>query len=381
MVNFARIAITNVLGGGDYTGQIQVGPDRRTMNVLLDTGSSQLALDARKYKLAPGDRTTRLAQDCVYADGSGWTGAVIRTTVSAGAWGTPLVLTHANVALAYRSRAMFEGIDGILGLAYSALDDAREMKDDTWKKRIRHIGRRGKARKLPPYLTQLRRVGVVSDRFAFYTRRSMVRVGHGRAADDIMNQGLLVIGCARDGRESRDLFSGRFQTVRVLAQEYYNTNLKSVAVGGGDPIAVKPTHSRAAPSNSIVDSGTNGLYLPKRLLHAVLARFAPEQERMLRRALHGEAVRARDLALKEWPDITFVLEGPKRKRDARLKLKPCDYWQVDAVSKGRAVSVFSESSPGDGIILGLPLMNGYFTIFDGEADHGRGEIRFAPRKG
>ena len=31
-------------------------------------------------------------------------------------------------------------------------------------------------------------------------------------------------------------------------------------------------------------------------------------------------------------------------------------------------------------ILGLPLMNGYYTIFDGEADHGRGVIRFAPSR-
>jgi hypothetical protein len=28
-------------------------------------------------------------------------------------------------------------------------------------------------------------------------------------------------------------------------------------------------------------------------------------------------------------------------------------------------------------ILGLPLMNGYFTIFDGEGDGGRGVIKFA----
>ena len=31
-------------------------------------------------------------------------------------------------------------------------------------------------------------------------------------------------------------------------------------------------------------------------------------------------------------------------------------------------------------ILGLPLMNGYFTIFDGEADDGRGVIKFASKK-
>ena len=48
-------------------------------------------------------------------------------------------------------------------------------------------------------------------------------------------------------------------------------------------------------------------------------------------------------------------------------------------------AVFSVIPNGDHwagiLILGLPLMNGYFTIFDGEADHGRGEVRFAKRKG
>lgn len=35
----------------------------------------------------------------------------------------------------------------------------------------------------------------------------------------------------------------------------------------------------------------------------------------------------------------------------------------------------------DGLaILGLPLMNGYFTVFDGEADGGRGTINFATIK-
>ncbi|MBV8976680.1 MAG: A1 family peptidase [Alphaproteobacteria bacterium] len=378
----ARIPITNALGGGDYTGQIQIGADRRTMNVLLDTGSSQLALDARRYRLTPGDVPTKLAQECVYDDGSGWTGAVIETTVSAGIWGAPLVLEKARVALAYRSSGhMFDGIDGILGLAYSALDDAREMKEVTWNIRLPHLGRKGVGRKLPPYLKQLKRLGVVSDRFGFYTRRSMVRVGHGRAADDIMNQGVLVIGGSSDGRESRDLFEGRFQTARVLAQKYYNTNLKSVAVGRRAAIAVRPTHSKPLPSNSIVDSGTNGIYLPKRLLEKMVDEFAPEQQKMLRRALHGYTVWARDLDLARWPDIAFVLQGRKRGPDARLKLKACDYWQVDAWRKGHALTVFGKSAPGDGVILGLPLMNGYFTIFDGEADRGFGEVRFARRKG
>ena len=42
------------------------------------------------------------------------------------------------------------------------------------------------------------------------------------------------------------------------------------------------------------------------------------------------------------------------------------------------MAAITEGEPGLAI-LGLPLMNGYFTIFDGEADNGRGAIKFATR--
>jgi hypothetical protein len=45
MPGIARIPITNIYMGGDYTGQIFVGPQGHPMNVILDTGSSALALD------------------------------------------------------------------------------------------------------------------------------------------------------------------------------------------------------------------------------------------------------------------------------------------------------------------------------------------------
>jgi hypothetical protein len=35
----ARVPITNVFMGGDYTGQILVGPKKQPMNVILDTVS------------------------------------------------------------------------------------------------------------------------------------------------------------------------------------------------------------------------------------------------------------------------------------------------------------------------------------------------------
>ena len=77
-----------------------------------------------------------------------------------------------------------------------------------------------------------------------------------------------------------------------------------------------------------------------------------------------------------WPTLTFVLQGDSG--DVSLTVAPGDYWQVNSPAVGQAMAAIT---PGqDGLaILGLPLMNGYFTIFDGEADGGRGAIRFATR--
>ena len=50
--------------------------------IILDTGSSALAVDAKKYSPSAGDQTTDLAQTDSYGDGSSWTGAVIQTTVT-----------------------------------------------------------------------------------------------------------------------------------------------------------------------------------------------------------------------------------------------------------------------------------------------------------
>ena len=72
MTSIARIPITNVYMAGDYTGRILVGPEQRPMNVILDTGSSALALDGHKYRpdLTRGDKSTDLAQTDSYGEGA-----------------------------------------------------------------------------------------------------------------------------------------------------------------------------------------------------------------------------------------------------------------------------------------------------------------------
>jgi hypothetical protein len=377
MGKIARVPITNVYADGDYTGQIFVGPKKQSMNVLLDTGSSTLALDAKKYQpnLAGGDKTSDLAQTDSYGDGSNWTGAVITSDLSIGNGSSVIDLPDGNVAIAYTASSdMFGASDGILGLAYAPLDDAFTMPMNTWTHQYTEVQvRTGKHSDIKPYLTQLADEGVVSDIISFITRRSSVHVGGG-GVNDPLNQGVMVVG---GGVESTDLYTGAFQVVKVLADEWYDTNLKAVIVGNTDPIAAKINGPKGMPSNSIVDSGTNSLNLPPQMLKALISKFSTSQQALLTQSILDEKlVSNADLDLASWPTLTFILQGDTA--DVSLQVAPSDYWQLNSQKVGSAESAITKGTPGLSI-LGLPLMNGYFTIFDGEADSGRGVIRFAKK--
>jgi len=378
MATVVRIPITNVYAGGDYTGVILVGPAKKPMNVLLDTGSSALALDGTKYTpdFANGDQSTHLAQTDSFGDGSSFTGAVIKSTITVGEGTASAALTGGNVAIAYDASAdMFGQTDGILGLAYAPLDDAFQMPQDTSQHHFTSDEvRTGTKHDLVPYLTQLAGTGVVSDKISFYTRRSFVHVGAGDA-NDPLNKGWMVVG---GGEESTDLYTGAFQTVKVLSDDWYSTNLKAVIVGSAAPIAARIQGPQGMSSNSIIDSGTNSLNLAPQMLSAILSKFPAAQKALLTNAIRqGQLVPAADLNLASWPTITFVLQGDAG--DVRLDVPPSNYWQLNTQQAGMAAAAITVGQPGLAI-LGLPLMNGYFTIFDGEADGGKGVVKFAKAK-
>jgi hypothetical protein len=375
MPSIVRIPITNRYLGGDYSGRILVGPQKTPMNVILDTGSSALALDGHKYRpdLAGGDKATKIAQFSSYGDKSHWTGAVITTTVAVGDGSSQIALPGANASVTYdQSANMFRQADGILGLAYAPLDEGFTMPDLTWpKKYTTQQVVQGSLAQVVPYLTQLDSHDVVSDIVSFYTLRSFAHTGGG--ANDPLNNGWMILG---GGQESTDLYTGPFQTLKVLADQWYNTNLRAIKVGTSI-IEVRTRTLKGMPSNSIVDSGTNSLNFGIRLLQAILAKLNATQQSQLSASLQGRLVAVSDLNLASWPDLTFVLQGDTG--DASLVVQPRDYWQVNTEAVGAALAAITPGSDGLAI-LGLPLMNGYFTIFDGEADNGRGVIRFAPSK-
>ena len=83
-----RIPISNITGGGDYTGQIRIGSQGVVANVILDTGSSTLAVVPRVYNVAADKNVsfTSFAQLVRYGTG-GWSGPVLKTTLSMGSGG------------------------------------------------------------------------------------------------------------------------------------------------------------------------------------------------------------------------------------------------------------------------------------------------------
>jgi hypothetical protein len=293
--------------------------------------------------------------------------------VAVGAAGAQITLPGANLAVAYDcSDTMFQQADGILGLAYAPLDDAFALPENTWTNKYPSTQvRQGKSQDIQPFLTQLSATGVVADKIAFLTRRSFVHEGGG-GADDPLNQGWMILG---GGEESTDLYTGEFQVVSVLSDAWYCTNLKSVKVGDTAPITARLAGPKGMPSNSIIDSGTNSLNLGPQMLTALLAKFTPAQRALLSQSIHkGQPVPMTKLDLATWPTITFVLQGDAG--DVSLEVAPGDYWQVNTGAVGQAMAAITPGQAGLAI-LGLPLMNGYFTIFDGEADGGRGVVKFA----
>ena len=121
--NPVRISINNLLLGSDYTGKLYVGSQQKEVNLLLDTGSSTLAVESRSYDPQQDKNATftKMVQEVTYGDGTSWIGSVVNTDVNVSANGQGIDLPGVAVAVAYHDSAnMFGKAQGILGLAYAA---------------------------------------------------------------------------------------------------------------------------------------------------------------------------------------------------------------------------------------------------------------------
>lgn len=398
-----RISINNVKGGGDYTGQIKIGSQGIVTNVILDTGSSTLAVVPRVYKIALDTDVsfTPYAQQVTYGTG-GWSGPVIQTSLSMGSAGQEASVTTYMAVADEQLPNNFGPADGILGLAFNALNSAFDLEAYLSSERLdppvtypwpfpvsmstaavqrveAFLARMGQEIDLQPYFTTLEQAGVARNMFAFYTLRSVPNTASANPADDPLNNGIFVLG---GGLEQTDLYNGEAISVDVLDDLYYNTNLKGVQVGDGSVIEISPppaSQAKTLVSNSIIDSGTNSLVLTAAVYDAVvsaLKALGPQFTSLIDAATSQGAVETSSLDLASWPNISFVMQG-ETGADVSLTCAPSTYWQTDAPQPGLAMFQINNGGTFPQSILGLPLFNNYYTVFDRTQDP-YGAVRFAP---
>ena len=396
-----RVPITNVYAGGDYTAQLAIGSEGAAANVILDTGSSTLAVAIGAYDPTKDTlvQKTSLAQDVVYGTG-GWSGPVVQTKLTLGQANGVSLTTY--LALTVESEpGNFGNANGILGLAFNALNSAYDLsaylqeqginpaysypwpfpiKDSpvAVKQFYAFLQRNMPEHDLPPYFTAAEMADITHNKFAFYTLRSVPSVGSSNPTQDPLNNGFFILG---GGEEEKDLYTGEFVSVDVVDDLYYNTDLLAVQVGDQPQVSANPLpaqYGKSMVSNSIIDSGTNSLLVAPDVFSAITKSLGVLNASFLKQieaadSSQGIAASAVDLA--QWPTITFVLRGPTGD-PVRLGCSPSTYWQVDAPAAGQAMFQIANVN-GPQSILGLPLLNNYYAVFDRTAD-AYGEIMFAP---
>jgi len=235
---------------------------------------------------------------------------------------------------------------------------------------------------IPPYFTELESNGITANKFAFYTLRSVPSLaGGGSPADNALNKGFFILG---GGEEQTDLFHGSFLSVDVVDDAWYNTNLTAIQVDGCKPVNAAPLPTKfqqSMISNSIIDSGTNSLAVAQDVLTAILQSLNslnPDFVQLIEQASKSrDGIPATQLNLSKWPGISFILTG-ENGQDVKLTCSPQTYWQVDSPKAGQAMFQINDMGSVQSI-LGLPLLNNYYTVFDRSLDS-YGAIRFAPIK-
>lgn len=405
------IPITNVYAKGGFTVEIKVGSEGAVANLVLDSGSSALVVQAEDYD--PADdaslETTALAQNVTYGMG-GWYGPVVKTTVCIGDGPFSVRLDEMHLAVTRKEQhSSFADADGIMGLAYYELNRAydlteylnqhqieptatypwflaEEQQDDTVKEFKGFLKKHPKSY-LTPYFTLLEQQGVVGNQFGFLIHRSSIyQTETEKSLQQLkshpLNNGIFVMG---HPKFHDHLYRGDFKQIRVLDNKYYNVHVKSMRIGECEPLSapVLAEQDKNHRTNGIIDSGASLIVLPQELFKQMLSDLVsmnPDFDAILEPYRTFEGVEEGvDLALVDltlWPSIYFVFEGIHGE-DVELELKPENYWQVHAPKPNQAAFqfIFLEKWPNQ-CIFGLPLIASYFTIFDRQQQD-KGVVLFA----
>lgn len=411
-----KLPITIVPAKGGYCAPIQIGCNQEVAHLLLDTGSSTIAVETKAYKHADDYylKPTPLAQAITYGAG-GWAGPIVETHLSLEHDNKRMLLKDTHIAvIKTEQQDNFYGADGILGLGYRELNRAHDLTEyfternhdpahtypwpfevESSKQGIRQF--RNQLKQYPglypkAFFTQLEEQKISKNKFALYTKRSIVHVADPTYTDehlhaDPLNQGLLILGA---GEVHRELYHGNLETIDVVHDSYYNTKLISMQVGDGREIAAPPiqdNYRSKGRSNSIIDCGSSFLVLQRYLYQELMdelidldVSFISHIERFQNANQAGKGYFPTDLDLTKWPEIHFYFLSPYGEK-IRMSCTPDNYWQINALEHGRAYFMIMDQLKNwpDMSIMGLPLMSDYYCVFDREYD-ANGVIKVAKVK-
>jgi hypothetical protein len=397
---------------GAYTVALEFGSERDRANLVLDTGSSTLVVLPSAYD-ATRDRSlkaTPWAQQVKYGQGS-WAGPVLTSELGLGEGIHARRLPSVPFALVQADTQNFRDYDGLFGLAFGGLNKAHDMSAVLTERAVspaltwpwpfaiaeseldafRKLLRQQPTVALDPLFTTAEELGVVADKFAMLIHRSLVHVLDDAApphslANDPLNRGVLVLG---GGEEHQDLYEGPFRNVRLVHELYYNANLIAVQVGSQPRIPAPPLDAddvARAASNAIFDTGSTFLVLESSLYAAMRAGIAAHDARLpalidrFQEAFRNEGGLPNGvIEHRDWPDLHFYLASDDGD-EVKMTCTPGDYWQRNALRAGQSYFLLMDQMPHwpKQSILGLPLLSGYYCIFD---RRGTGVLRVAKAQG
>ncbi|WDT87463.1 pepsin-like aspartic protease [Alteromonas sp. 009811495] len=411
MTRSLRIPLTNVYAKGGYCAHVKLGKHQHPVNLVLDTGSSTLVVHNGSYQPEKDTALTPTSyeQDVCYGMG-GWYGPVVNTRVSFHGLGLSIHLDDVHVAVTAKEESQsFAQADGILGLAYDGLNTAYDLTsflqtrdvspevtypytmsqtDDSvrdYRKWLHQYPRKA----LVPYFTQLEAQGVVANQFALLTHRSSIFQTNShcpvrKLQASKANHGLLVLG---KPHIHADLYKPPIHTAKVLHDKYYNVNVKAVQIDGQpkrSAPALKENEVKGYCTNGIVDSGASMVMFPPSLYKQLMDDFASHNAQFTEiltpfMTFDGteKGIDAEKVNLNDWPNIYLYLEGEDS--DICLCISPEYYWQIHAPKPELAsFKILSTPNWPNQSILGLPLLNNYYTIFDRE-NGDKGVVQFATK--
>ncbi|XP_068936018.1 beta-secretase 1 isoform X1 [Petaurus breviceps papuanus] len=347
--------------GQGYYVEMTVGSPPQTLNILVDTGSSNFAVGAaphpflhRYYRrqLSSTYRDLRKGVYVPYTQGK-WEGELGTDLVSIPHG--PNVTVRANIAAITESDKFFingSNWEGILGLAYAEIarpDDSLEPFFDSLVKQTQ-----------VPNLFSLQLCGTGFPNLN--QSEAMASVG-----------GSMIIGGI-----DHSLYVGSLWYTPIRREWYYEVVIVRVEINGQD---LKMDCKEYNYDKSIVDSGTTNLRLPKKVFEAAVKSIKTASsvsgitdvptstEKFPDGFWLGEQLVCWQAGTTPWnifPVISLYLMGEVTNQSFRITILPQQYLRPveDVATSQDDCYKFAISQSSTGTVMGAVIMEGFYVVFD-----------------